>query len=256
MRLDGPVAVSLILLLGATGCGGSPSAPTPAPAASAFREFASEHFTIHHTAIDASSVAQTAASLERDYARITSDLGVRTTPRVHVFLYATRDALQAAVRSSVGELPSFATGLVTGADTIHILSPTLGAIWPYEVGVRNMTHEFAHCVTLVVNGRIGNNPRWLWESVAIYEAGQFVDPRSLTYLAGGASPSLESLDGFDNTRIYDLGYLIAEFIVTRWGRDTLIALVASNGDLAGVTGLASAEFMSAWRDFARTRYGV
>ena len=187
-------------------------------------------------AIDGSSIATTATALERDYARITAELAVRTTPRVHVFLYPTREALQSAVRPTVGDLPEFATGLVTGADAIHILSPNLTAVWSYLNGVENMAHELAHCVSLVINPRIANNPRWLWETVAVYEAGQFVDPRSLPYLAGGAAPSLESLNSFDNTRIYDVGYVIGEFIVSRWGRDGLIALVANNGNLRGRDG--------------------
>lgn len=252
-------ALALLLVLAiATACGDSRTPPTsPSPTApTPFAEHASEHFTIHHTALDGPSVAQTALSLERAYTRITAALGVSTTPRIRVFLYATREAMQAAVRSTVGELPAFASGLVTGADAIHILSPNLTAVWAYDTGVRNVTHELAHCVSLVVNPRIANNPRWLWEAVAIFEADQFVDPRSLPYLAGGAAPTLENLNGFDNTRIYDVGYVIAEFIVSRWGREGLIALIATNGNLAAVTGLNATEFVTAWREFLRSRYGV
>ena len=43
--------------------------------------------------------------------------------------------------------------------------------------VSHLVHEFAHCVSLQVNPRIANNPRWLWESVAIYESRQSVDLR-------------------------------------------------------------------------------
>ncbi len=249
---------AIVLLLVAAGCGSSPTSPT-APASdgpATFVQHASEHFVFHHTAIDGSSIATTAASLERDYARITAELAVRATPQVHVFLYTTRESLQAAVRPTAGELPAFATGLVTGADAIHILSPRLAAVWSYDNAVENIAHELAHCVSLVINPRITNNPRWLWESVALYEAGQFVDPRSLPYLAGGAVPTLESLNGFDNTRIYDVGYVIAEFIVSRWGREGLIALIATNGNLAAVTGLNATEFVTAWREFLRSRYGV
>ena len=248
----------LVLLVVAAGCGSSPTSPTAPPSGgpATFVQHTSEHFTFHHTAIDASSIATTAISLERDYTRITAELAVRTTPRVEVFLYTTRESLQAAVRPTVGELPAFATGLVTGADAIHILSPRLATVWSYENAVENIAHELAHCVSLVINPRIANNPRWLWESVALYEAGQFVDPRALPYLAGGAVPTLESLNGFDNTRIYGVGYVIAEFIVSRWGREGLIALIATNGNLAAVTGLNATEFVTAWREFLRSRYGV
>jgi hypothetical protein len=251
-------SLAVLLLLLAAGCGSSPTSPTAPPSGgpATFVQHTSEHFVFHHTAIDGSSITTTAASLERDYARITAELAVRATPRVQVYLYTTREWLQAAVRPTVGELPPFATGLVTGADAIHILSPRLAAVWSYENGVENIAHELAHCVSLVINPRIANNPRWLWESVALYEAGQFVHPRTLPYLAGGAGLTLESLNTFDHTRVYDVGYVIAEFIVSRWGLDGLIALIASNGNLAAVTGLNAAEFESAWRTFVRSRYGV
>ena len=251
-------ALAVPVLLAAVACGQSRIPPTsPSPAAGAtFAEHASEHFTIFYTTLDAPSVAHTAASLERDYARITAALGVSATPRIRVFLYTTREAMQAAVRPAVGELPAFASGLVTGADAVHILSPELPVVWSYETGLRALTHELAHCVSLAINPRIANNPRWLWEAVAVYEAGQFVDPRTLPYLAGGAAPALDSLNGFDNTRVYDVGYLIAEFVVSRWGRDGLVGLIATDGNLGAVTGLNATEFVAAWRDFLRSRYGV
>lgn len=251
-----PAALALLLVTAA--CGSSPTSPTrpPTDTPTTFAQHTSEHFTFHHTAIDGSSIAATATALERDYTRITAELAVRTTPRVNVFLYTTREALRTAVRPMVGELPEFATGLVTGADAIHILSPNLPAVWSYGNGVENIAHELAHCVSLVINPRIANNPRWLWETVAVYEAGQFVDPRSLPYLAGGAAPALDSFNSFDNTRIYEVGYVIGEFIVSRWGRDGLIALIANNGDLPAATGLTAAEFTAAWREFVRVRYGV
>ena len=49
---------------------------------------------------------------------------------------------------------------------------------------------------------------------------------------------------------------MAEFIITRWGADALVALIATNGNLAMVTGLSAAEFMTAWRGFVRSQYGV
>ena len=45
-----------------------------------------------------------------------------------------------------------------------------------------IVHEFAHCASMRVNPAIANNPRWLWETVALYEAGQIVDPRTLPYM--------------------------------------------------------------------------
>ena len=124
----------------------------------------------------------------------------------------------------------------------------------YADGVRAIVHEFAHCVSLQVNSTIANSPRWLWETVAIFEAGDFVNPRSVTWLSNGPPPTMARLNGFDNTDIYSVGFVLGEFIVSRWGRDGLIGLIRANGNTAAVTGLTESEFLQAWYGFVRTRY--
>jgi len=59
----------------------------------------------------------------------------------------------------------------------------------------------------------------------------------------------------DNTRIYDVGYSIAEFIVSRWGQSTLSQLVAASGDTAATLGVPLTDFQRQWFAFARERYG-
>ena len=70
-----------------------------------------------------------------------------------------------------------------------------------------------------MNPRFANNPRWFWETVALYENGEFVDPRSLDYVVRGAFPTLQQLNVDPNggTQIYQLGYVLGEFIVVAVG---------------------------------------
>lgn len=232
-------------------CGGTATSPSPAT----YATFPTEHFTFRHTALDAATIAQTGAALESNVARITASLGVVGMPKVTVTLYADRPALQEAVRPFVGTLPSFASGLVTGIDQIHILSPNLATAWSYDRGVTAIVHEFAHTVSLRVNPTIANNPRWLWESVALYEAGQFVDPRTLAYMAAGQVPAFGDLNAIENTRIYDLGCVIGEFIVDGWGEAGLIALVRQNGDPSAV-GVTAQQFTERWRAYLQGQYGL
>jgi len=110
-------------------------------------------------------------------------------------------------------------------------------------------------VSMRVNGRIPNNPRWLWESVAIYESGQSVDLRGLAYMTALQPPSFAAMSTLDNTRVYEVGYSIAEFVVGRWGRRGLIDLVAANGDTVAGVGVAQSQFERDWFAFARQRYG-
>ncbi|CAN5874694.1 hypothetical protein BH18ACI5_BH18ACI5_26000 [soil metagenome] len=88
--------------------------------------------------------------------------------------------------------------------------------------------------------------------MANYESRQFVDPRNLAYMVAGQPPAFARL----NTLVYDVGFLIAEFVVERWGRERLVQLVAANGDTAVVLGMSLAEFESQWFAALRSRYGI
>lgn len=232
----------------AAACGGSTSQPTgmvgaPSPVAASS---VTAHFTFTYDARDASTIPSYVEAVEREYPRIVADLGIGSMPLVSIHLYRDHAALEAAVAPVVGAIPSWATGLATAVDQIHAVT---------TIGATNLVHEFAHCGSIRINPGIPNHPRWLWETVAIYEAGQSVNPRTLPYMVAGSPPAFATLNGFDNTLIYDVGYTIGEFIVARGGLPALAALVAS-GDVQTTLGVTLPEFERAWLAFVRDRYGL
>ena len=245
-----------VLLLSA--CGGSPSTPSSASVAATAvaAPFVSAHFTFFYTTLDSVNIDAIARGAEAEYARIVSDLAASTMPPVQVHFYANHQALEIAVAPQVGSIPSWASGLATAADQIHLMSPNHPDYAPFTRMVTNLVHEFAHCVSIRVNPRIPNNPRWLWESVAIYEAGQFVDPRGVSYMAAGRPPAFATLNGFDNTLIYDVGFTIAAVIVSKGGQAALDDLVSNNGDVGATFGTTPDAFERDWYAFVRSRYGV
>src|SRR5262249_3964340 len=103
----GPLAV--LLAAASLACGSEPPAP-PAPSvpSTGFSTFQSAHLTVRYTPMDAATVAQIAATVEAEFARITDDLGVSGMPTVVVTLYPNLDALRQAVAPLVGSIPSFA----------------------------------------------------------------------------------------------------------------------------------------------------
>ncbi len=231
-------------------CGGSAAAPTPAAGGT----FASSHFAFRYTALDGPNISDIAASLEREYSRIMADLGVDSMPTVNVTFYTDHAVMEAATRPAAGVVPSSVAGLITSSTEIHLMSPNAPAWGPYSRMLSNLVHEFAHCVSMRVNPRIPNNPRWLWESVAIYESGQSVDLRGLSYMTALQPPSFASMATLENTRVYEVGYSIAEFVVGRWGRRGLVDLIAANGDTMAAIGVPPAQFEQDWFAFARQRY--
>lgn len=227
-------------------CGSTPDSPTAPRAPTVPLVESSPRFTLHYTLLDAASVSDIMATLEREHGRITANLDVTDMPPVTVNLYATQDAFRSAVLPLIGPVPSFATGAVSGVNAIHIVSPNVSAAWSYRNGVTALVHEFAHCVSLRINPTFGNNPRWLWEAIALYEAGQFTDRRSVATQLERTPPTFAVLNSFDNTMIYDVGAHLGDFIVNTGGRATLTALIRSNGNVTQVLGLTESQFLTRW----------
>jgi hypothetical protein len=250
-----PAAYRAMVLLwtGAMACGGSVSSPS-ASTAGPSETLRSAHFVLHYSATDAATVQQTSDRLEAEYPRIVADLQVSSMPVVQIYLYGSHDALVAGAGPNAGVIPAWATGLATAVDQVHMMSPAVAG--PYDRALSNLVHEFAHCVSIKLRPSIPNNPRWLWEAVAIYESRQAVDPRTLGYLVARQPPAFSRLNSFDNTLVYEVGYLIAEFVVERWGQERLVALVAANGDTLGVLGISSSDFESQWFSAVRSKYGL
>jgi len=63
-----------------------------------------------------------------------------------------------------------------------------------------------------------------------------------------------NVDPNSGRQIYELGYVLGEFIVDRYGRAALRRLIQTNADLPGVLGVPAAEFERAWQTYVRQRY--
>lgn len=199
--------------------------------------------------LEEATIAATAVALELQHPRILADLGVESMPVVTITLYADRASFLAGVGSRAGYIPAFATGVVTGVDQIHLVPGTGGL-------TTRLVHEFAHCVSIRANPTIPNNPRWLWETIAIYESEARARERGITLVTGVDPPSLSSLNSIDNVAIYDVGFLLGEFIVSAFGQPALRSLLATNGNVAQGLDLSEREFEMRWVAFVRDRYSV
>lgn len=132
------------------------------------------------------------------------------------------------------------------------------AIFYGENMADNAEHEFVHSASLRLNSEFGNNPRWFWEAVAIYESDEFIHPKELDYLVNGDFPSLEELNGMISkdgaNKIYDVGYLLSEFIIEKWGRKKYLKLIQNSGELDGILSIDSKSFEAQWKEFVQNKY--
>ena len=126
-------------------------------------------------------MADIATALESRYGRVTSDLATGEVARITVEVWSDEASFLAEMERFFGRRYN-ANGYVTGPTVLRVLAVPSVA--------RNATHEMSHAISLSVNPTFGNRPRWLWESVALFENDEFVDPRSISYLAQGRFPTL------------------------------------------------------------------
>lgn len=234
-------AAFALLLLGAS-CEKTttPTEPTPTGGTTLPLERVTEHFVLRHGAESAGLMSTYGDALEASWPRITADLGVTPSGRIEGLFH--RD--QAAFVAATGY--AGATGSVRGPNVFDVAALPLVPQTP--------VHEFAHCATLHLAPGIANNPVWLWEAVAVYEAGQLVPPSSLPSLVAGRFPTLAELSSRSGSpSIYDVGYTLTELIVARWGLDGLRRLIRSLGDLSTL-GHTTASFEAEWRAFVTARY--
>lgn len=229
------------------GCGGGSASDPTSPVESLSLRARTAHFEVHADLASDETVAEVAAGLEARYGRVVADLETGDVPLIRVEVWKDEGSFFAEMERYFGRRYN-ATGYVTGPSVLRVLAvPQV---------VRNATHEMAHAISLRANPTFANRPRWLWESVALFENDERVDPSSIPYLVQGRFPTLSDLDADPNAsrQVYEVGYLIGEFVVARGGREGLLRLVRANGDVTTLGFASPAVFESEWASFVRARY--
>jgi len=187
--------------------------------------------------------------LQGNARRILSDFQIVQPDTYRVYLWGTNDSYLAAQQQRIGTRYPGSTGYVMGSSSMGLLNVSNAA--------NNAVHEYAHSMSLRINGSFGNNPRWYWEAVALYESGGFVDPKNISYLVNGTYPTLNELNSdfnAGNQKIYQVGYLLVEFIKAQWGINAVIGLIKQNGNIQAVLGKTNAEFETQWKQFVEIKY--
>ncbi len=195
-------------------------------------------------------LASIQSKLSDNYVRVLGDFEITSMDKVTVRIWFNEKNFLDDMERAIGRRYTGASGWVYSAKDIRVLyrGNATGQI---------ALHEFCHAASLALNNRIGNNPRWLWEAVAIYEAREFVDPKTLSYLVSGNYPTIAELNSDFNTgvnKIYSVGYLLSEYIITNWDKDKYIGIIRSNGNIQETLGITTQEFEAGWKKFVIAKY--
>ncbi|GAA4734444.1 hypothetical protein [Flavisolibacter ginsenosidimutans] len=224
------------------------------------KEIKTQHFTLlFSSSIDTAAIMELAIALESNYFRIGSDLQTTPSNNIQTNVYAQRWRYIKATGNWS------ASGNIEGISKLHFVEKAWGESDNAKVAV----HEFAHTVTLKLlldneqqpvnskdfDKKFSTFPVWLWEAISVYEANQFVDPKNLPYLNNGQYPTLSELDNrLKGGKIYDCGYTIIEYILSKYGHDNLISLVKNYGNLKKTFAVTDERFCKDWFDFVKAKY--
>jgi len=230
------------------GCGSSsPTAPNSASTEVLTLRIDRPEFQIFAGLASDALLRDVADRLIAERPRQMADLTVTSPGTIRVQIWQDEASWRSVLTAYFGR-PLPATGYITGPSELRLLATS-------QVST-SATHELAHALSLRLNHSFANNPRWLWEAVALYENGERVDPRTLGYMTEGRPPTLQALNAeIDAGRqIYEVGYTLMEFVQARFDQQRYLELIRRNGDTNSVLGLSSAQFEQAWYAFVRERY--
>ncbi|MBS1950362.1 MAG: hypothetical protein OJF59_000277 [Cytophagales bacterium] len=223
------------------------------------KKIKTRHFTFFFSSsIDTASIVELASALENSYSKTSADLRTQPLDNIETNIYSQRWRYIKATGNWT------ASGNIEGISKLHFVARA----WGDSDGKKVAVHEFTHAVTLKLlldnetqpvsskdfDKKFSNFPTWLWEAISVYEANQFIDPKTLPYL-NKHYPSISELNNrTKGGKIYSCGYTIIEYILSKYGQDKLINLIKNYGDLKSTFNVTDDQFCKNWFEFVTGKY--
>ncbi len=228
----------------------------------------SVHFDVIYNGVLQAEAEDISRVLEQSYERIRLDLADSEHHKISVFIHPNQDEFNKAT----GLINSKANGTSRGPLVFHLKYETwFNAIFPPEME-KVAVHEFTHCVQLNVLIQVAlsrfnaadstdfdknfemkfakDYPQWFWEALCDYEAGM-VNSTSVKYGMKG-KPTLKELN--TSPQIYNVGYTIIAYFVSKYGKEKLPDFIKSYGNFEQTLGITEKEFESGWYEFVSEKY--
>lgn len=232
------------------------------------REIFTTHFSITYNGILESEANDMANTLEANYDRIRKELDDPEHGKIAVYVHPTQNDFN----NATGLINSKADGTSSGPLTFHLMYQTwFNSFFPADMN-KVAVHEFTHCVQLNIliqdallkagteipkdfdeefeKNFSKNYSQWFWESISDYEAGM-VNRISVKYGMKN-NPTLKELN--HSNQIYNVGYTIPEYLISKYGKDKLPEFIKSYCDFEKVLGVSEKEFEEGWKKFVKEKY--
>ncbi len=232
------------------------------------KNISSTNFVVNYYGILESEAEDISIALELNYDRIRTELKDPKHDKISVFIYPN----QSDFNKAIGIKNSNASGTSRGPLEFHLKYETwYNSIFPQKME-KVAVHEFTHCVQLNIliqdalsksqNEKVADfdknfetgfekkYPQWFWEAICDYEAG-IVNNLSVKYGMNN-SPTLKELN--NSNQIYNVGYTIVEYFVSKYGKEKLPEFIKSYGNFEKVIGVTEMQFEIEWQKFVKEKY--
>ncbi|WP_432666578.1 hypothetical protein R9X47_09555 [Wukongibacter baidiensis] len=212
-----------------------------------------EHFIYYFTLQDKDSITEIDKTLENNYKKVVNDLKPDNLPKIKIRIYPGLKTFHKGMGWS--NYPDWAVGTAYGVDEVRIVSPNNpGPAHSYDAILQVAVHEFTHVVTNNISSFAYKNT-WLWESIALYEANQFKNPKEIKDLKTDKYQKFTEIrDSIQRPEIYEIGYTIIEYIKYEWNMETVRNLIKNNGNVEKVVGITPNELEKGWYEYISKKY--
>jgi len=219
----------------------------------------SQHFNFYSTHADIKVLDSLSITLENNYSRITTHLGIGIDKRISVKVFPNLKTFHVAI--NYPDAPDWVVGSCNGDELMMVSPLNPGSIHNYESLMQVIVHEFVHIAVSNARGDKGwtTLPRWLSEGYAQYEAGQVNDrirKNVETSVIANTPPTWSQLDTlsvmeFGNMNGYGLSVTIVEFLVVTYGIDKLVLLIKEPDNFEIIYGLPKNTLEKQWIQYLK-----
>lgn len=197
------------------------------------------------------TVSQIATGLEADYADLYAKFNLQRTAKVFVDIYPNIEEFNKFIGSQSLEFPNIPVAMYENRLSF-IMPDNQNADYDMDTLKKAIMHEWAHFLAGQVQS--APNTRWLSEGVASYYGGQKSNPKEIKAAISKGYPTIDELNDSRYADCRVLGYTLSEFIAGKWGEDSLLELLAFNGNTQQALKISQEDFEKQWHQFIEQNY--
>ncbi|WBW96190.1 lipoprotein [Oceanirhabdus sp. W0125-5] len=210
----------------------------------------SDHFKFYSFNKDNQVIDDLTKELEGNYERITDTYKTYPEEKFDVYIYSDVESFHESL--DLTNAPGWVVSSFMNYKEIHIVSPSNpGEHHDYDSILKAAFNSFTRAIIKRINS---NLPKWLSLGIPQYERQIKIKfPEGFKEDNIPELTELESPSSIEISTFY-ISYTVVEFIVDKYGYDTLIELIKKPDNYEEIFGFNKVEFEKKWRDYIIDKY--